>query len=212
MNPYAELDVAPDADEKAIRRAYRRRAKATHPDHGGDPAKFQQAKRASLVLLDPTRRAKYDATGEIEDDAPDNALADVLVAVSSLLDAAMVQIAQNGQDPSGVDLIQKMSALALQAKGNIEQTRREIEKHLALSLRLEKRFLALKEGAPNRLAMLVANRIAAQRANLDMLTREKAKLDRTIAFLAEYRFERDPAAQQPGQPMMAMRLGAFGGF
>lgn len=34
---YEELGVPLDADEKAIRAAYRRRSKATHPDAGGSP-------------------------------------------------------------------------------------------------------------------------------------------------------------------------------
>lgn len=64
-DPYACLGVAPDATRDDIRRAYRRRAKNTHPDHNpNDPdaaARFQALQDAYALLSDPERRARYDA-------------------------------------------------------------------------------------------------------------------------------------------------------
>lgn len=40
------LDVGPDADQAAIRRAYRERAKELHPDQGGDEDSFRELTRA----------------------------------------------------------------------------------------------------------------------------------------------------------------------
>jgi hypothetical protein len=47
------LGVAPDADDAAIRRAYRRLARRCHPDTGGDPAEFHRLQQAVAVLLAP---------------------------------------------------------------------------------------------------------------------------------------------------------------
>lgn len=40
MNPHAVLGVRPDATAGEIRAAWRRAARATHPDQGGDAADF----------------------------------------------------------------------------------------------------------------------------------------------------------------------------
>jgi hypothetical protein len=40
MNPHAVLGVPPDATPRELRAAWRRAARATHPDRGGDAAEF----------------------------------------------------------------------------------------------------------------------------------------------------------------------------
>ncbi|HUQ78486.1 MAG TPA: DnaJ domain-containing protein [Patescibacteria group bacterium] len=61
---YAALEVAPTATQRQIRAAYRRLARATHPDgHDGDPGlvrRFKRIARAYEVLGDPARRRAYD--------------------------------------------------------------------------------------------------------------------------------------------------------
>ncbi len=61
---YATLGVAPDASQRQIKAAFRRLARATHPDaHAGDPAmerRFKRIARAYEVLGDPKRRRAYD--------------------------------------------------------------------------------------------------------------------------------------------------------
>ena len=63
-DPYALLGVAPDADAAALRRAYRARALACHPDvHPDDPRaveRFLALGQAYALLADPLRRAAYD--------------------------------------------------------------------------------------------------------------------------------------------------------
>lgn len=61
---YATLELAPGASQREIRAAYRRLARATHPDgHPGDPVlerRFKRIARAYEVLGDPGRRRAYD--------------------------------------------------------------------------------------------------------------------------------------------------------
>ncbi|WP_049985710.1 ferredoxin Fer [Halobellus rufus] len=45
-SPYDVLGIDADADEDAVVRAYRRRVKEAHPDHGGSLAEFERVRRA----------------------------------------------------------------------------------------------------------------------------------------------------------------------
>lgn len=66
---YDVLGVAPDVDEDALRRAYRLRLRETHPDTGGDAARFVQVQRAWDLVGTPAARAAYDRGHGFGDDA-----------------------------------------------------------------------------------------------------------------------------------------------
>jgi hypothetical protein len=60
---YRILGVTPAADESDIRRAYRRKAKAVHPDvqsHTAANEAFQLINEAYHTLIDPEKRRMYD--------------------------------------------------------------------------------------------------------------------------------------------------------
>lgn len=61
---YRVLGISSDAAAADITRAYRRRARAVHPDTAApgaeDPARFRAVSEAYQVLSDPSRRAGYD--------------------------------------------------------------------------------------------------------------------------------------------------------
>lgn len=57
---YEILGIAPSATDAEIQRAWRTRARGTHPDTGGDPADFERVHLAYLVLSEPASRRRYD--------------------------------------------------------------------------------------------------------------------------------------------------------
>ncbi len=61
---YELLGIARDASPDDVKRAYRRAARAHHPDAGGDEEAFKAATHAYQVLSDPERRARYDRFGD----------------------------------------------------------------------------------------------------------------------------------------------------
>lgn len=63
---YEVLGVARDADQKAIKNAFRKLAMQYHPDRNKAPdaeAKFKEIAEAYAVLSDPDKRTKYDTRG-----------------------------------------------------------------------------------------------------------------------------------------------------
>lgn len=59
-NHYETLGIDSNADQDAVKRAYRSLASRNHPDKGGDTARFQEIQAAYDVLSDPERRRQYD--------------------------------------------------------------------------------------------------------------------------------------------------------
>src|SRR3984957_14478057 len=75
---YEVLGVSRDADQDAIRRAYRKIARKYHPDLNSVTAareRFKEHGEANEVLSDPDKRERYDRLGanwrEQEQQAPD---------------------------------------------------------------------------------------------------------------------------------------------
>lgn len=60
---YKILGVSRDADEAALKKAFRKLAREHHPDRGGDEEKFKEINEAYEVLSDPKKRQLYDQYG-----------------------------------------------------------------------------------------------------------------------------------------------------
>ena len=74
---YEVLGLQKGASEDEIKKAYRKKARETHPDlHPDDPSyveKFQEVNEAHEVLSDPEKRARYDQFGHAGVDPSYNA-------------------------------------------------------------------------------------------------------------------------------------------
>ena len=60
MDPYEILEIDPSCEDRDIKVAYRKLAKASHPDTGGDPVIFKKLQEAYELIGTPARRAVYD--------------------------------------------------------------------------------------------------------------------------------------------------------
>jgi len=70
MTLYNKLNITETATEEEIKSAYRKMAKANHPDNGGDTNEFHDINEAYEVLHDPIRRQRYDETGDYSESPP----------------------------------------------------------------------------------------------------------------------------------------------
>ena len=104
VTPSEVLNVDDDADEAAIRRAYRERIKEAHPDQGGSMEEFQLVRRAYRLLKKRARNgADIDADVDLTDDA--DATVEVGPATVEYLDYEVV--ADRGWDLYDDDLFGK---------------------------------------------------------------------------------------------------------
>jgi len=63
-SPYDVLGIDADADEDAVVRAYRRRVKDAHPDHGGSLAEFERVRRAYEHITNGRDPSAFEANVE----------------------------------------------------------------------------------------------------------------------------------------------------
>ena len=67
MSYYDVLGVDKSASQDEIKKAFRKKAMESHPDKGGDEAKFREVSEAYDVLSDETKKDQYDTYGSVGD-------------------------------------------------------------------------------------------------------------------------------------------------
>lgn len=131
---YATLGVARDADRDTIKRAYRKAAKAHHPDTGGDTDAFRVLQHAWDVLSDPARRAKYDAMGDdTQTPDPEAQQRAQIMSIVHMIIAGVLETSKD--DPRSTDyrarilrdLAQKHQAMRYDLDANKRKTQRTLQ-------------------------------------------------------------------------------------
>lgn len=154
---YRDLDVPPDASPADIKRAYRRAARAHHPDMGGDPDEFHRANRAYQILADPELRRHYDETGETD---PDGFLQRVRGSFANIVFEAL----ENDVPDPAAAIRRQFQESEHQIRADERKIRRRLEKQHALA----GRFTCLDD-EPDHLAEAHQARLAQIQAELDNL-------------------------------------------
>lgn len=196
FDPYDHLSIPRDADAAEIRGAYRKRAKATHPDtSSGSPDEFSKTTRALAILTDHTRRARYDATGDASDQRLDNTLAELAEIIMSLFDAVCVEETKLGRDPIMTDIAAAMRQLCAKNLVLFREQRANTEKQIAKQRRFLGRFKARASSSaskstlpPDLIDKLLENRITQAKDALRLGDLQIAKFERVAAALVEYDF------------------------
>lgn len=190
LDPYAALGVDRDATAEDITAAFRREAKRSHPDAGGSAQEFNEVKRAHLVLVDPVKRARFDATGDIGDDGADNEDAGALELISGML----AQMLANDQDPFAHDLVSSMRLTLERSIVEITSKTAMLNRALKRADRMRGRFVRAKRKAEgNHIDGMLGWHTSQIKAQLSANGAAIARHNRAIELLRDYKFTPDPA-------------------
>ncbi|MGE5509898.1 MAG: J domain-containing protein [Bacteroidota bacterium] len=188
---YEVLGVSRDADAETIRTAFRARAKVTHPDAGGSPGAFEHVKLAQQILLDPERRARYDATGRIDRPALDRTESNAL----SMLGELLTQILGQGDEPGNTDSLAAMRSAIKESLENMDKQVADAKAARDRIMRMKTKFRLRKKGADPIAAILDAKAREVDRMLADSESARRIH-ERALEILANYEFEFTP---QPGR-------------
>lgn len=208
LDPYAVLGVARDATRKEIDAAYKRHAKSTHPDKGGDPAAFHRVKLAYDILKDASRREKFDATGDAsETTPPPNPDDGAINYINRLIATAL----GGDTDPFQYDLCAAirdgLSKHASKTQGDINQLKTVI----ARATKMRKRFKRRSDG-DNVLDGIVASHEQQSQLMLVKMTKQLADIQRATEIMTEYGFEKDCRSAYSADVFFTGQSSSAGGF
>lgn len=187
--PYEVLGVPADASKEAVKLAYRKRARQTHPDTGGDREEFALVKRAYDTLTDDARRQRYDATGD--DDEPRVNESNVVHSLlASCLLAAITNITNRGGKLRNKDVVDDMRKILRAALVNHDQNRSNFGESEAVIVDAIGR---IKE-PDGLLAAVLRSELAKMRQGTAMAKQQIADHEAALRYLNDCRFNFEKAA------------------
>lgn len=192
VDPYEVLGLGREATREDVAAAYKRAAKAAHPDAGGSDEKFHQVATAGAVLRDPERRAKYDETGDLGGQ-PDNEHSAAVGHVIEALDHIVGQwVGARGAvgDPTGGPMLERMRARIQSRLDDVRSTVATLTRGIDALVRVEKRLRHKKEGGGPVLAAARAHRRTIESQRSDLEARVKSH-EAALAMLADYDYAQE---------------------
>lgn len=185
---YEILGVEITATQDEIKKAYRQMSKDHHPDKMGDSSKQAEINNAYEVLSDPTRRKRYDETGQ-EKDLERNA------KIQQFLSTIFLRLIEQSEDPGKIDLINQgiecVDALLEDCSDNLKGVRKNLKKYRRA---IEK----LKTRGDKNLIMIIQRQIdgctqsiKAEEENIEFI-KEMRELISDYDFEFEKQPERNP--------------------
>lgn len=194
MDPYAELDVARDADATRIKRAYRDKAKRAHPDAGGDADAFARLSTALAILSDPKRRARFDETGDAGPERMDSIDTDAIQCIAEVV----VSILHQSPDPSREDALNTVRNVLIINRQRQERAKADATKAAEKAEAFRDRWTR-KDGKPDVIRATLDSVAADARRQVEAMDRMLQVLARATEIIDAYEFRRDvaPKTMQP---------------
>jgi curved DNA-binding protein CbpA len=189
FDPYEELGLEPGATPEEIDKAFRARAKETHPDAGGDPAEFQRAKRAVALLRNPKKRKHYDDTGDTDDEKPEQHPDFYALTYIGAMIGKLCEMENLGQILH-LNLAEQLVNGAREDMSHLDSLIGKHRQGIARAEKLLGRFKRKTEGL-NLIEEAVKNRIRNYHEQIADAEKAKTKMARAIEILKEFTF--DPA-------------------
>lgn len=188
---YAILRVPKGASADRIRKAYRKLALAHHPDRGGDAATFQAATEAHDVLSDPEKRARYDATGQVDARPAPHPQADVMALLTPLLAAVLEGMVKQGADPKHEHVVEHLRRSLREVESKVKADRAEALRLKAGVEASVARFTCY-DGEENLLAAAARTHLAQVEQRLKKIEEHAARVTKAVEYLKTCGYKVDP--------------------
>lgn len=195
-SPYITLGLAVDADEHAIKRAFRRARSAAHPDrHGGSEAAMKEVNRAYDCLSDPVRRSWYDQTGH---DGPPRAapkqIADMMLEAHArqCLSAVFAQVLDADRDS---DLLRMAEQCMRDNRSKCERAANQAESR-SRKLQARRERMAAAGSGPNLLHRLIDEQCSDLNEAAATSRHNIKVFDAALVLLAGYSTTEPPAMSE----------------
>ena len=199
---YKLLGLKRGASKAEVRKAYRRKAKVSHPDKGGSAEAFSALATAHDVLSDERRRERYDATGEIVAAKPDNAD----VAAIEIIAQKLGLIIHSEHDVSALGIGEMIEQAICEdiarRQAGIADHNRAIERAARLRARVKRKA----DGADNTLARVLDWH---ERSAKDLIKKSEdavSSMERALEILDGYSFIDDLPVDADAEDQVARAL------
>lgn len=176
------LGVPKDADVPAIKRAYRKKAKASHPDkNGGDGGKMAEVNRCYALLVNPESRKRYDETGKEQPPkgpTPEQELDELFIDIVSSFDCKFTDLVKEAK--------RYLAASQAQHSQEMDKSKRVAERFRDAAKRLTR-----KSDKPNSIAAALVAKAEACDFAFGASEHRLANCKTLAAVLEEYEYRVD---------------------
>lgn len=196
VNLYRLLGVPKSADAATIKSAYRNKSKAMHPDQGGSAEKFNALKEARDVLMDPERRAHYDATGKVKASEPDQGRGPILALLGNVLIRVVAIAADQNINIKVEDMVKAVVDTIGEALKEIEKRKVSVAARAKLFEEVASRMEADEDNVLKAIAEAQSGQIANEIRTLEL---SRGMHEAALKIAKSHRFRRDiiqPTQQQ----------------
>lgn len=209
---YKILDVNKTAGKGAIKKAYRDKAKTAHPDKGGSAQKFGTLQKAYDILSDDERRAKYDATGDMDEKTPENPLTPIVNILTAIFNTVLQECAQSQQNPLEIDICNRIRMKLDQGIAEMEKQIRINKNILETDKKLQGRFKKKKPEDMNIFESIGTQRLRDMQLNINNLEQGIKHIREAMKMVLGYDFKSDAPAMRNFGNIHIMNTIHFGGF
>lgn len=195
---YETLGVPSDADEVAIKTAYRKKIRQAHPDKGGSTEEAAELIVAWSVLSDPAKRLRYDQTGQTSP-TPEPVTRMASDAVAIFLQVVLEEDERGDLTRIVRDKVHNTRLSALMAQGEANKALAKLRK-----VRNRLHFKAEDMKIPDVLGNAIDEEISKAEAHIQRISEDVKYLKELEEFVKNWDYVADPLT-----PAGSMSLGEF---
>jgi DnaJ-class molecular chaperone len=168
-NLYDVLGVDKNATDEELKKAYREKAKESHPDKGGSHEDTAEITNAYAILKNPAKRKEYDETGKVNANNFEQRF-------FAFVGDTLMKIIEANHDVEVVDIVQQFKDFIAAIVKDAESKKSELEKKLSKAEKVKSRLTT--EAEENKLDHILF-------AHITELKKQVVLMDNEVKFIKD---------------------------